>query len=245
MHTPEQDFTPKTEEVETQPFIRLRRVSKFYPIGETGVMALRDVDLDLPANRFTAVVGRSGSGKSTLLHVLAAMDTPTTGDIIVGSWHLSRLTPKEQARYRREMVGMIFQQFNLIPSMTALDNVALPLVLAGVSLDERRARARVCLEAVDLAHRLGHRPTELSGGEQQRVAIARALVHNPPLLLADEPTGNVDSTTSAQIIDLLGRVCREQGKSVILVTHHLDEVEHVAERVLTLHDGHLQDGEGV
>ncbi len=227
-------------------FIRLRKVSKVYPMGSTAVAALQGIDLDVASGRFTAIVGRSGSGKTTLLHLLAALERPTGGEITVGRWPLATLDRKAQARYRREMVGMIFQQFNLIPSMTALDNVALPLLLAGVAPAARQARARTCLVLVDLAHRLRHRPTELSGGEQQRVAIARALVHDPPLLLADEPTGNLDSTTGARIVELLARVHTEQGKSVIVVTHHLDEVAHAAEEILTLHDGRLvPDGERI
>jgi ABC-type lipoprotein export system ATPase subunit len=212
-------------------------------MGTTRVTALRNVTLDLPEHSFTALVGRSGSGKSTLLHLLAAMDKPTTGDITVGAWHLSTLTRKAQARFRREMVGMIFQQFNLVASMTALENVAMPLVLAGVAPAQRDARAQECLDLVGLSHRVAHRPTELSGGEQQRVALARALVGDPPLLLADEPTGNLDSTTGAQIIDLLARVHHEQGKSILIATHHFDEVAHVAGRVLTLHDGGLGEEE--
>ncbi|HMB89427.1 MAG TPA: ABC transporter ATP-binding protein [Rhodothermales bacterium] len=224
----------------TDAFIRLREVSRVYVMGTTRVTALHKVTLDLPEHSFTALIGHSGSGKSTLLHLLAAMDKPTAGDITVGSWHLPTLTRKAQARFRREMVGMIFQQFNLVASMTALENVAMPLVLAGIAPALREARARECLDLVGLTHRMTHRPTELSGGEQQRVAIARALVGDPPLLLADEPTGNLDSTTGAQIIDLLARVHYEQGKSILIATHHFDEVAHVAERVLTLHDGRLQ-----
>ena len=214
-------------------------------MGTTSVKALDGVDLEIAAHRFTAVVGRSGSGKSTLLHLLAAMDRPTHGEVVVGSWRLSALTRREQARYRREMVGMVFQQFNLIPSMTALQNVELPLLLAGVAPNERRARALRCLDLVDLSHRTTHRPTELSGGEQQRVAIARALVHNPPLLLADEPTGNIDSVTGARIVALLARLHREQGKNVIVVTHHLDEVASVADHIFALHDGRLMDPERI
>jgi ABC-type lipoprotein export system ATPase subunit len=224
-------------------FIRLREVSRAYMMGSTRVTALLDVSLDLPDNSFTALVGRSGSGKSTLLHLLAAMDKPTAGTVTVGSWPIATLTRKEQARFRREMVGMIFQQFNLVASMTALENVAMPLVLAGIAPAQREARAQECLDLVDLSHRITHRPTELSGGEQQRVAIARALVADPPLLLADEPTGNPDSTTGAQIIDLLARVHREQGKSIVIATHHFGEIKHVAERVLTLHDGRLGKGQ--
>ena len=225
--------------------IHLRGVSKTYRLGATDVQALREVDVRIESGTFVGIVGRSGSGKSTLLHLLAAMDRPTRGEITVGPWQLAGLDRKAQARYRREMVGMVFQQFNLVPSMTALENVALPLVLAGTSPDVRREKAAACLTDVGLAGRLGHRPTELSGGEQQRVALARALVNDPPLLLADEPTGNLDSTTGAEIVRLLERVCREGGKTVVVVTHHPDEIAHATDRVIALHDGRLGEGERV
>ena len=225
--------------------IDLRGVSKTYRRGTTDVQALCEVDVRIAEGAFVAVVGRSGSGKSTLLHLLAAMDRPTSGEIAVGRWRLAGLSRKEQARYRREMVGMVFQQFNLVPSMTALENVALPLVLAGAAPDVRRERAAARLTDVGLAGRMDHRPTELSGGEQQRVAFARALVNDPPLLLADEPTGNLDSTTGAEIVDLLADVCRNRGKTVVVVTHHLNEIEHVADRVIRLHDGRLGTEERV
>ena len=219
--------------------VRLQHVSKTYRRGTGEVKALSEVDVRIRAGAFAAVIGRSGSGKSTLLHLLAAMDRPTQGEIAVGPWRLAGLSRKEQARYRREMVGMVFQQFNLVPSMTALENVALPLVLAGVHPDVRREQAAARLTDVGLGARMDHRPTELSGGEQQRVAFARALIGDPPLLLADEPTGNLDSKTGAEIVGLLADVCREDGKTVVVVTHHLDEIEHVADRVIMLHDGRL------
>lgn len=225
------------------PFISLEQVSKIYAMGSETVAALAGVDLAIPAGQFLAVVGRSGSGKSTLLHLLAGMDRPTHGQVRVGTWDLARLRRREQAHYRRAMVGMIFQQFNLIPSMTALENVELPMVLAGAERAARQRRAAACLADVGLAHRTTHRPTELSGGEQQRVAVARALVHDPPLLLADEPTGNLDSTTGAQIVDLLATVHREQGKTVLVVTHHPAEFDAVAERTIELHDGTLSSVE--
>jgi putative ABC transport system ATP-binding protein len=201
------------------------------------------VSLTIDAGQFVALVGRSGSGKSTLLHLLAAMESPTTGEIVVGDWPLARLDRQAQARYRRTGVGIIFQSFNLVPSMTAVQNVELPLVLAGVAPALRRTRALDALDQVGLRPRQHHRPVELSGGEQQRVAIARALVNDPPLLLADEPTGNLDSANARQIVELLARVQQEQGKTVLVVTHHLPEVAAVADRVITLADGRIVEAE--
>ena len=218
------------------PFIRLDDVSRTYHRGPSTVHALRGVDLALPPHTFTAVVGRSGSGKSTLMHTLAAMERPTTGTITVGPWTVTDLDRKAQARYRREAVGLVFQRFNLVASMTALGNVELPLMLAGVAPDERRHRAEAALDQVGLADRLEHRPDELSGGEQQRVAVARALVHDPPLLLADEPTGNLDSQTAEEIVALLRAIHRD-GRSVLVVTHNLDEFRDEAEWLVRLEDG--------
>ncbi len=221
-------------------FIRLVGVSRTYRRGPNAVHALHGVDLALPPHTFTAVVGRSGSGKSTLMHVLAAMEQPTEGRITVGPWAVTDLGRTERARYRREMVGMIFQQFNLVPSMTALGNVELPLMLAGIGSAERRKRAEAVLAQVGLADRLTHRPDELSGGEQQRVAVARALIHDPPLLLADEPTGNLDSQTAAEIVDLL-RTIHRAGRSVLVVTHNLAEFRDAAEWVVRLEDGQVAE----
>ena len=224
------------------PLVRFDQVTKTYTRGQTPVHALDDVNLEIPEGQFVGVVGPSGSGKSTLLYMLAAMDQPTAGSISVGDWKLNTLTGDAQARYRRTMIGMIFQQFHLVPTMTAQENVALPMILAGVAPETRNDRAAECLEMVGLGDHLDHRPAELSGGEQQRVATARALVGDPPLLLADEPTGNLDSETGAQIVDLLASVHREQNRTVLVVTHHFDEIEHVTERVVRLRDGRIDPG---
>jgi ABC-type lipoprotein export system ATPase subunit len=233
--------SPGAEPAPAEAFIRFDRVSRRYQMGATPVDALEDVSLTIERGTFATVVGPSGSGKSTLLHLLAAMDRPTQGQIQVGDWDLGTLDRTAQAAYRRTMVGMIFQQFHLIPTMTAQENVALPLILAGAPEAERQERAAEALALVDLADRRTHRPAELSGGEQQRVATARALVHDPPVLLADEPTGNLDSDTGAQIIGLLEELHDEQDRTIIVVTHHFAEVEHAAERVFRLRDGRLQD----
>lgn len=218
--------------------ITASHLSKIYQTGDTQLYALKSVDFHIPAQSFTALVGRSGSGKSTLLHLLAAMDKPTEGSLLVDGEKVENLSRKAQSIYRRKKIGMIFQSFNLVQTMTALQNVTLPMILSGTPETERIERAKNCLAQVGLSHRMHHTPTELSGGEQQRVAIARALVHNPPILLADEPTGNLDSQTAQQIITLLHKL-QQSGKTVVVVTHHLPEVEHVATHVITLQDGQL------
>jgi predicted ABC-type transport system involved in lysophospholipase L1 biosynthesis ATPase subunit len=224
-----------------KPLVRLRGVTKTYRRGGTPVHALRDVSLAIPEGAFVGVVGPSGSGKSTLLHLLAALDQPSAGTIRVGDWALGALDDAARARYRRSMVGLVFQEFHLVPTMTAQENVALPLLLAGVPPGERRPQARRTLETVGLGDRTDHRPAELSGGEQQRVATARALVGDPPLLLADEPTGNLDAETGARIIDLLARLRREDDRTVVVVTHHVEEIEHVTEQRVRLRDGARAD----
>ncbi len=224
------------------PLVRLRGVSRRYATGGALVYALREVTLDLPVGAFVAVVGRSGSGKSTLLHLLAAMDQPTTGDVRVGPWDIGALSPREAARYRREMVGMVFQQFHLVPTMTAAENAALPLLLAGVDAAVRERRAAETLDRVGLASRARHRPSELSGGEQQRVAIARALALDAPMLLCDEPTGNLDSLTAAEIVALLSGLHRDGGKTVVVVTHDEAELSGAATHRVRLSDGRLVEG---
>ena len=223
----------------SDPLVRLRNVTKAYERGTRPVHALQNLTLRIDRGTFVGVVGPSGSGKSTLLHLLAALDQPSDGTIQVGDWILGTLSDAERTRYRRSMVGLIFQQFHLVPTMTALENVALPLLLAGVAPTDRRSKARRALDQVGLAARTDHRPAALSGGEQQRVATARALVGDPPLLLADEPTGNLDTDTGAQIIDLLTRLHAEHNRTVIVVTHHLDEIADVSERIVQLRDGRL------
>jgi ABC-type lipoprotein export system ATPase subunit len=199
------------------------------------------VSLSIPPGQFVGVVGPSGSGKSTLLHLLAALDQPSGGTLRVGTWDLGGLRPSERAQYRRSVVGLVFQQFHLIPTMTARENVALPLLLAGVSPSERARRATTALREVGLADRMDHRPAELSGGEQQRVAVARALVGDPPLLLADEPTGNLDAETGAQIVALLARLHREHDRTVLVATHHAEEIAPFVDRAVRLRDGALAD----
>ncbi len=218
------------------PLIEIRRVSRVYNSETAPVNALNGISLTIHKHTFVSVVGKSGSGKSTLLNLIGGMDKPTSGEIIVNGKVISKMTSAELAHYRRTVVGMIFQSFNLIPTMTALDNVALPLFFAGVSEKTRLARAAELLDKVGLAHRATHRPTELSGGEQQRVAIARALITNPQFILADEPTGNLDSRTTEEIVTLLQRL-HQQGKTVVMITHDLSLAEQLSTRIITLKDG--------
>ncbi|MCI0456096.1 MAG: ABC transporter ATP-binding protein [Gemmataceae bacterium] len=219
--------------------IRTADLGKTYGRPAALVHALRGVSLEIRLGERVALLGKSGSGKSTLLNLLGGLDHPTTGRIEIAGRDLARLSGRDLARHRLSTVGMIFQSFNLIPSRTALENVALPLIFAGRSPAERRAVARKALEGVGLGQRLDHRPTELSGGEQQRVAVARALVNEPLILLADEPTGNLDSATAGEVVDLMLGHIRTRGMTLILVTHDEELAGRCTERVLRLHDGQL------
>jgi putative ABC transport system ATP-binding protein len=219
--------------------IHLDRVSRHYPMGESSVRAVNEVSLSVPENEFLALLGSSGSGKSTLLNLIAGLDRPTSGSIVALGQNIASLSSLQLARYRRNAVGMIFQSFNLLPRMTLEENVELPLRLAEVDHSERPARVREALERVRLTHRLGHRPTELSGGEQQRVAIARALVNRPKILLADEPTGNLDSATGEAILTLMRELQSQLGMTIVMVTHERPLAERFADRLATLGDGKL------
>lgn len=225
-----------------EPLVRLRGVTKTYRRGGTPVHALRDVSLAIPEGAFVGVVGPSGSGKSTLLHLLAALDQPSAGTIRVGDWTLGALDDAARARYRRSMVGLVFQEFHLVPTMTAQENVALPLLLAGVPPGERRPQARRTLETVGLGDRTDHRPAELSGGEQQRVAMARAFINEPRILFADEPTGNLDAETAERVEGVLFRLNETADTTLVLVTHD-EELAAQTERVLHLRGGQVVDDE--
>jgi ABC-type lipoprotein export system ATPase subunit len=221
------------------PIIQTRSLAKTYLIGNVRVSALENVSLSIDEGRFVAVTGASGSGKSTLLNLLGGLDTPSAGTIEVAGALVSAMDRDALARYRRFGAGMIFQSFNLVASRTALENVELPLVFSDVDKKERRRRAAELLDRVGLAHRAGHRPPELSGGEQQRVAVARALVNDPRLLLADEPTGNLDSQTSREIIGLLAELNRSRRLTVVLVSHEESLVREYAQEVVRLRDGRV------
>jgi predicted ABC-type transport system involved in lysophospholipase L1 biosynthesis ATPase subunit len=219
--------------------IHVHELSKSYGTAAAPVHALRGVSLTVRRGEKVALLGKSGSGKSTLLNLMGGLDRPTAGTIEVQSRDLGRMRPNQLARHRLETVGMIFQSFNLVLSRTALQNVELPMVFAGRRPAERRAAARQALEAVGLGQRLDHLPNELSGGEHQRVAIARALVNRPSILLADEPTGNLDSATAGEIMELLLSHVRRQESTLILVTHDEELARRCADRVVWLKDGML------
>ncbi len=216
-----------------------KRVSRHYQMGAALIRAVDDVTLEVPAGEFLALLGSSGSGKSTLLNLMAGLDRPTSGAIFAKGRNLSEMNPLELARYRSRTVGMVFQSFNLLPRMTLEENVELPLRLAEVDRGERAGRVREALEHVRLETRLTHRPSELSGGEQQRAALARALVNRPALLLADEPTGNLDSATGESIMVLLRKIQRSLGMTIVLVTHERHLAEKFADRIASVADGKL------
>lgn len=217
--------------------IHIEDLHKAYILGQQRVRALDGVSLNIAAGEFLAIMGASGSGKSTLLNVIGGLDHPTGGHIWVGDDDLTTLNEPALCAYRRRRVGFIFQKFNLLNAQTALENVEFPMVFAGVPEKARRARAHAALEAVRLSDRLQHRPAELSGGQQQRVAVARAIVHNPDILLADEPTGNLDSHTSAEILELLTGL-NQQGRTVLLVTHD-ERIAAYANRTIRMQDGQI------
>jgi len=218
-------------------FVKTEHLTRIYSSGTIQVTALKDVNLSLDQGQFYGVTGASGSGKSTLINLLAGLDRPSSGRINVQGKLISELDKDELALYRRHQVGMIFQSFNLVSSYTALENVAFPLLFAGVAKKERIKRAEQMLEKVGLYPRKDHRPAELSGGEQQRVAIARALINQPKILLADEPTGNLDSKTSRQIVQTLSELNKKQGITVIMISHEESLLDEFADDVI-----HLQDG---
>lgn len=221
----------------TDSYIKIRDLRKTYMMGESQVNALAGVDLDIEANTFWAIMGPSGSGKSTILHLLGGLDRPTSGHLKVGDQVLEDLNENALALYRRETIGFIFQSFNLISSMTALDNVSFPMRFARISRKARRERAMELLTRVGLADRAYHRPTELSGGQQQRVAVARSLVNDPKLILADEPTGNLDTHSGLNIMKLLGEL-HQGGRTVIVVTHD-PRMAHFSTNRVHLLDGHI------
>ena len=220
-----------------QGVVRLDKVSKVYQRGAASISALRGVSLEVPQGQFLALMGPSGSGKSTLLNLISGLDRPTEGNVVIEGRSTRGFSESDWTLLRRERIGLVFQFFNLLPGLTAQENVELPLLLRGDPQPQEQAYAS--LRAVGLAHRAGHRPAELSGGEQQRVALARAMVHRPALLLADEPTGNLDSRVGGEIVELMKSLAQKNGQTVILATHSRDAASE-ADRILVLHDGGLE-----
>lgn len=220
--------------------IETRKLTKLYGTGQTRVTALEDASLSVREGEFVAVMGPSGSGKSTLLHLMSGLDSPSSGEIILGEVNLATLSDKQLTLARRRNIGFIFQFFNLLPTLTAAENVALPLVIAGMKPREFRARVENMLALVDLEDRRDHKPEQLSGGQQQRVAVARALVTEPRIVMADEPTGNLDSKSGSDILDLLRKSCVQLGQTIVMVTHDPKAASY-ANRVVLLKDGRIVD----
>jgi putative ABC transport system ATP-binding protein len=218
-----------------QPIIHLDKIFKSYQMGKHALPVLKGISLNIFKNEYVALMGPSGSGKSTLMNILGCLDTPTSGTYILNNQDVSKMEDNSLAEVRNKEIGFVFQQFNLLPRLTALENVALPLIYAGVGKKLRNEKAKHVLDMVGLADRSTHKPNELSGGQSQRVAIARALVNDPAIILADEPTGNLDSTTSHEIMDIFGDI-HKRGNTVVLVTHEEDIAAH-ALRVVRLRDG--------
>jgi putative ABC transport system ATP-binding protein len=221
-----------------QGIIHLESIRKNYYLGKQVIEVLKGISLDIFKNEYVALMGPSGSGKSTLMNILGCLDTPTAGTYILNGHDVSKMVDNDLAEIRKKEIGFVFQQFNLLPRLTAAENVALPLVYAGVPKKQRMERAMQMLENVSLADRSHHKPNEMSGGQNQRVAIARALVNDPAIILADEPTGNLDSKTSQEIMEIFSKI-HESGNTVVLVTHEEDIANH-AHRIIRLRDGILE-----
>lgn len=218
--------------------INIKDIGRKYVIGSEVIHALKSVTLDIHKGEFVALMGPSGSGKSTLMNILGCLDTPSKGDYVLNGTNVSHMSDNELAEVRNKEIGFVFQTFNLLPRSTSLDNVALPLIYAGANKKERDARALKALENVGLGNRVGHKPNELSGGQRQRVAVARALINNPSIILADEPTGNLDTKTSIEIMGLLEEI-HSKGNTIILVTHEEDIAQH-AHRIVRMRDGLIE-----
>ncbi len=224
-----------------EPIISIKELRKTYIMGSEKVHALKSVTIDIQPNEYVALMGPSGSGKSTLMNLLGCLDTPTEGEYILNGSNVSTMEDNELAEIRNKDIGFVFQTFNLLPRLSSLDNVALPLVYAGIPKTKREEQAATSLEAVGLGDRMDHKPNELSGGQRQRVAIARALVNNPAIILADEPTGNLDTKTSIEIMEIFERL-HQSGNTIIVVTHEPDIAQH-AHRIIRLRDGLVEKDE--
>ena len=221
--------------------LQMRDICKDYPMGKTVTRVLKNVNLDVSEGNYLAIMGPSGSGKTTLMNLIGCLDVPTSGSYLLGEREITKCSGKELAEVRNKEIGFVFQSFHLLPKLTALDNVALPLLYGGVKKEERRERARAALETVGLSDRIDHRPDQLSGGQCQRVAIARAIVGKPRLLLADEPTGALDSASGAQVMELFHQL-HDSGSTIIMITHDRG-IAHHADTIMTIKDGVLSGGE--
>ena len=220
------------------PIIHLEDIRKSYFMGKQELPVLKGISLDIRKNEYVALMGPSGSGKSTLMNIVGCLDSPTSGDYFLNGHQVSKMEDNDLAEVRNREIGFVFQQFNLLPRLTAVENVALPLIYSGISKKQRIEMAMHVLEQVDLADRSHHRPNEMSGGQCQRVAIARALVNNPSLVLADEPTGNLDTKTSYEIMNIFNKI-QEAGNTIVLVTHE-EDIAHYAKRIVRLRDGVIE-----
>jgi len=224
----------------TETIIQLKNIKRTYKLGDEVLNALDDVSFSVTKGEFMAITGPSGSGKSTLANVIGGLDTPNSGTVLIDGQDISQVRDSKLSGYRNEHIGFVFQSFNLQGHETALENVMMPMVFAHKKRKDRRARAKECLEAVGLGDRLKHKPSQLSGGQRQRVAIARALANNPSIIIADEPTGNLDSAKGLEIITLLKKLNKEQGITLLIITHDMS-VAKLAGRVIEIHDGHLTE----
>jgi len=232
---------PVEDDIMSNNIIELKNVRKIYELGEVKVQALRDVDLKIEKEEFVAIMGPSGSGKSTLLHMIGVLDRPTSGKIYLDGTDISKLNDSELARLRGEKIGFVFQFFNLYPTLTARENIELPMLILERDKKERKMKSSKLLKTVDLENRAEHLPSQLSGGERQRIAIARALANDPPLILADEPTGNLDTKAGSEIMKFLDKLQEDEKVTVVMVTHE-EHIAKYAERIVHLKDGKIVDG---
>lgn len=240
LHPRSRRARPKNLVVKKAPILELQRVTKTYDLGGTSVTALKPTSLAIRAGEYVSIQGPSGSGKSTLMYLMGLLDSPSSGQVLLDGQNVSSLSEKELARIRNQSIGFVFQQFNLLPKVAAWEQVALPLVYAGISSRKRRNRAIAALNTVGLADRIDHRPNQLSGGQQQRIAIARALVNNPSIIFADEPTGNLDTASGETVLTIFDRLHRE-GKTIVIVTHEAN-VARRAKRHIAIKDGKVEEG---
>ena len=229
----------KKEVVKLEDLIQLRNLRKIYKMGDEKIIALNNIDLDVGKKEFVCLIGTSGSGKSTLLNMMAGLEKPTRGEIIINDMHLEKMDEKQLAKFRQLNIGFVFQSYNLIPTLTALENVSLVLTFKGVPKSDRDKLAGKMLKNVGLGNRLNHKPSEMSGGQQQRVSIARAFVSNPRIVFADEPTGNLDTKTTYEVMDLITGMAKEYSQTLIIVTHDV-EISGYAHRVIHLRDGNIE-----